>query len=138
MIFPENGCFPRKYEEDVDRVEYPAEDHYWIFGSPSLSVTLIDKIQSERPRGCFKPVPKDHKHLPRTFKKLTEGGDLHILGLGDSIVNDTMRSAWVAKLRQTSPPCRKFSKGQGFVCKRIACEKIMSTMPRGVPSSASM
>ena len=104
--FPKKGCLPRKYRPDVKTSSSPAEKNYFIFGSPCLSVELIDKIQAEMPKGEFKTVPKDRKHLPRTFKKLTEGGDLHILGLGDSIVNDTMRSAWVAKLQQAYPKAK--------------------------------
>ena len=34
--------------------------------------------------------------LRRTRQILTEGGELRLLALGDSIVNDTMRSGWVA------------------------------------------
>ncbi|MGQ9589476.1 MAG: hypothetical protein ACUVYA_04180, partial [Planctomycetota bacterium] len=33
-------------------------------------------------------------------------GDLHVLALGDSIVNDTMRSGWVAKLAEAYPKAR--------------------------------
>ena len=35
-----------------------------------------------------------------------EGGDLRLLALGDSIVNDTMRSGWVAKLQEAYPKAR--------------------------------
>jgi lysophospholipase L1-like esterase len=34
---------------------------------------------------------------------LTEGGELRLLAVGDSIVNDTMRSGWVAKLAEAYP-----------------------------------
>ena len=41
--------------------------------------------------------------MRRTRHLLTEGGSLHVLGLGDSIVNDTMRSGWLAKLAEAYP-----------------------------------
>ena len=35
---------------------------------------------------------------------LAQGGELHVVGLGDSIVNDTFRSAWLAKLAEAVAP----------------------------------
>jgi len=103
VVFPEKGCLPSRYQPDVKHTTSPSEKEYYIFGSPCRSLKQIDQIQSESPKGTFKPVPQDRDHLKQTFKKLNEGGDLHILGLGDSIVNDTMRSGWIAKLQQAYP-----------------------------------
>jgi len=55
------------------------------------------------PKGEFTPPKQDWRHLSRTRRILTEGGDLHLLAMGDSIVNDTMRSGWVARLREAYP-----------------------------------
>jgi hypothetical protein len=106
VSFPENGCLPRKYNPDVKTTSCPAEKDYYIFSSPCRSVAQVDQIQSEMPKGSFKPVPKNCRSLQRTFKRLSEGGELHVLGLGDSIVNDTMRSAWISKLQEFWPDAR--------------------------------
>jgi len=103
VIFPEVGCLPAKFKPDLTPAAFPAEQDYFIFGSPCRSVSQVDQIQAGMPAGSFKPVAVDNTPLRRTFKRLNDGGDLHILGLGDSIVNDTMRSAWVAKLQQAYP-----------------------------------
>jgi hypothetical protein len=57
-------------------------------------------------KGEFTPPPPDWTHLRRIQRILTEGGDLHLLALGDSIVNDTMRSGWVAKLQEAYPKAK--------------------------------
>ena len=101
--FPEKGALPSKYPPDVKTASYPAEKDYFLFQSPCRSLEQIDKIQAEMVKGEFAPPPTDWAHLSRTRRVLTEGGELHVLGLGDSIVNDTMRSAWLAKLQQAYP-----------------------------------
>jgi lysophospholipase L1-like esterase len=55
------------------------------------------------PKGSFSPPPNSWRGLERTHEKLVHGGDLRLLALGDSIVNDTMRSGWVAKLGEAYP-----------------------------------
>ena len=47
------------------------------------------------PAGRFTPPPNDWKHLARTRRILTQGGKLRLMAVGDSIVNDTMRSGWI-------------------------------------------
>jgi lysophospholipase L1-like esterase len=104
--FPEKGALPSKYPPDVKTKSYPAEKDYFLFESPCRSLEQIEKIQAEMIKGQFTPPPTDWQHLRRTRRILTEGGDLHILGLGDSIINDTMRSGWLAKLQQAYPKAR--------------------------------
>ena len=58
------------------------------------------------PAGQFTAPPHDWSPLQRTRRILREGGDLRLLALGDSIVNDTMRSGWVAKLQEAYPKAR--------------------------------
>jgi len=101
--FPEKGALPSKYPPDVKTKSYPAENDYFLFESPCRSLAQIAAVQAEMIRGEFTPPPTDWANLPRTRRVLTEGGDLHVLGLGDSIVNDTMRSGWVSALRAAYP-----------------------------------
>jgi hypothetical protein len=103
VTFPERGALPSKYPPDVKTQSWPTEEGYYLFSSPCRSLTQIDAIQAEMPEGQFTLPKQDWTHLERTRRTLTEGGKLHILGLGDSIVNDTMRSGWVAKLQQVYP-----------------------------------
>ena len=94
---------PAKYPPDVKEQSEPVEKDYYLFSSPCRSLAQIDKIQAEMPPGAFTPPPADWKYLPRTRRILTEGGELRLLAVGDSIVNDTMRSGWVAKLQEAYP-----------------------------------
>jgi lysophospholipase L1-like esterase len=104
VTFPERGALPAKYPPDVasQQRETPEADYY-LFTTPERSLKQIATIQKEMPAGRFTPAAPDWNHLPHTRKLLTEGGDLRLLAMGDSIVNDTMRSAWVAKLSEAYP-----------------------------------
>jgi lysophospholipase L1-like esterase len=106
VTFPASGALPAKYPPDVSVKAEPAEPDYYLFGSPCRSLAQIEKIQAEMPRGAFAAPPHDWTHLPRTRRVLREGGELRLLALGDSIVNDTMRSGWVAKLQEAYPKSR--------------------------------
>jgi lysophospholipase L1-like esterase len=104
VTFPQRGALPAKFPPDQRSQERETpEEGYYIFGTPERSLSQIAKIQAEMPQGEFTPPAPDWSHLPRTRSILTEGGDLHLLAMGDSIVNDTMRSAWVAKLQEAYP-----------------------------------
>lgn len=107
VTFPEKGALPSKYPPDRhSRDRETPEKGYYLFGTPERSLEQIAAIQAEMPKGAFAPIPQDWAHLARTRRLLTEGGDLHVLGLGDSIVNDIMRSAWLAKLAEAYPKAR--------------------------------
>ncbi len=101
--FPEKGALPSKHPPDVRVERYPSETDYFLFESPCRSLKQIGEIQAEMPPGHFTAPPTDWEPLPRTRRVLNEGGSLHVLGLGDSIVNDTMRSGWLAKLQEAYP-----------------------------------
>lgn len=103
VTFPERGALPSKYPPDVKTESIPTEENYFLFSSPCRSLNQINTIQAEMPQGEFTNPTNDWKHLEKTYRTLTEGGKLHILGLGDSIINDTMRSGWIAKLREAYP-----------------------------------
>jgi len=107
VTFPEKGCLPSKFPPDRhSKDRQTPEEGYYLFGTPERSLEQIEKIQAEMPKGTFDPVPQDWTHLARTRRRLIEGGDLHVLGLGDSIINDIMRSAWLAKLAEAYPKAR--------------------------------
>ena len=105
VTFPEKGALPTKFPPDVEvkRTILKGENGYSITETPARSLQQIDAIQSEMPDGKFTPPPTDWKNLSRTRRVLSEGGELHVLGLGDSIVNDIFRSAWLAKLAEAYP-----------------------------------
>jgi len=106
VTFPEKGCLPPKYRPDVSTRNESPEKDYSLFGSPQRSVEQVNKIQAEMPRGEFVLAPNNWDNLAKTRKILVEGGELHVLGLGDSIVNDTMRSGWLAKLQEMYPKAK--------------------------------
>jgi len=107
VVFPKKGALPTKYPPDVKTErQLPKDSGYSITTSPARSLSQINEIQAEMLAGKYTLPPTDWKNLSRTRKALTEGGDLHIVGLGDSIVNDTFRSAWLAKLAEAYPKAK--------------------------------
>jgi alpha-L-fucosidase len=98
--FPKKGALPAKYPPDLKVRSEPTEEGYYLFRSPCRSLKQINSIQADMPQGRFTEPTNDWKGLERTHHILTEGGDLYILALGDSIVNDTMRSGWIALLQR--------------------------------------
>ena len=102
--FPEQGPLPAKYPPDQSaKTNEAPELDYYLFRTPERSLGQIAKIQAEMPAGEFAPPPQNWQHLQRTRRLLTEGGELRLLALGDSIVNDAMRSGWVARLQEAYP-----------------------------------
>ncbi|MHC4632557.1 MAG: SGNH/GDSL hydrolase family protein, partial [Planctomycetota bacterium] len=66
----------------------------------------IEHTYSEMPPVEYRP-PSDRLHrLPLTKQRLTEGGTLRVVMLGDSIVNDTSRSCWNLLLQRDYPNCK--------------------------------
>ena len=96
VTFPKQGALPSKYPPDVRDRSEPVEKDYFLFSTPCRSVAQINKIQAEMPQGEFAAPGGDWEPLARTRRILTQGGELRLLAVGDSIVNDTMRSGWVA------------------------------------------
>jgi lysophospholipase L1-like esterase len=103
---PKEGAMPATYPPDVPAQNEPAEQDYYIFSSPCRSLAQIAEIQAAMPKGEFTPPAPDWRPLRCARQVLTEGGELRLLALGDSIVNDTMRSGWVAKLAEAYPKVR--------------------------------
>ena len=103
VTFPKAGALPAKFLPDLPERAEPAEKDYYIFSSPCRSLAQIQTIQAQMPKGTFTLPTSDWMALRRTRRILTEGGDLRLLALGDSIVNDTMRSGWVGQLQAAYP-----------------------------------
>jgi len=104
VTFPEQGALPVKYPPDLpDKISETPEEGYYVSSTPIRSLAQIKTIQAEMPKGDFTLPPTDWTHLKRTRRILTEGGTLRIFALGDSILNDTMRSGWVGKLGEMYP-----------------------------------
>jgi len=103
VTFPKQGALPAKFPPDRPGKAEPAEKDYYIFSTPQRSLEQIAKVQAEMPKGEFTAPINDWSGLARTRRILAEGGELRLLAMGDSIVNDTMRSGWVAKLSEAYP-----------------------------------
>jgi hypothetical protein len=125
--FPKNGALPSKYPPDVRTWHESPEKDYAIFGTPQRSLAQIEKIQAEMVKGKFTRPKPDWTHLKRTRRILTEGSELHVLALGDSIVNDTMRSAWLAKLAEAYP--RAKIRGTVYVRGGGGCQHYKEVLP---------
>ncbi|HMO64520.1 MAG TPA: hypothetical protein PKE47_04730, partial [Verrucomicrobiota bacterium] len=104
VTFSESGALPAQFPPDVRAEQFdPGEADYFLFSSPERSLAQVKQIQAAMPAGRFTPPANDWRHLPRSRRRLAEGGPLHVMAIGDSIVNDTMRSGWVALLREAYP-----------------------------------
>lgn len=106
VAFPPKGALPARFPPDLKAVRYPVESDYTITESPCRSDEQLAAIQAEMPHGEFSVPVTDWRHLKRSQRLLVEGGEIHLLALGDSIVNDTMRSGWIVRLREAYPKAR--------------------------------
>jgi glyoxylase-like metal-dependent hydrolase (beta-lactamase superfamily II) len=70
------------------------------------SLEQIQRIYSEMPPVRYTAPPGRWKTMRRTRELLAEGGELRVVMLGDSIVNDTSRSCWNLLLEQWHPKCK--------------------------------
>lgn len=103
VAFPEAGALPAKFPPDVPTRHEDAEEEYFLFGTPQRSPEQIAAIRRQMPVGRYTSPRPDWRCLQRTRTLLTEGGTFRLLAMGDSIVNDTMRSGWVACLQEAYP-----------------------------------
>lgn len=119
--FPESGSLASKFTPDQrSRKREVPEPDYVIFGSPERSLSQIKAIWRTIPKGKLTVPPTDWRNLERTRRRLTGGGDLHLLALGDSIVHDTMRSGWMALLQAAYPQAR--IKGTVYIRGGAGCQ----------------
>lgn len=52
------------------------------------------------------PNGSEWQHLRPARRLVTRGGEVRLFALGDGIVDDTMRSGWVATLQDACPKAR--------------------------------
>lgn len=86
-----------------------------ISSAVSKSLDEIEKIYATIPPLRYSPPVDRGKNLPKTIDKLKKGGELRIVMLGDSIVNDTSRSEYQLLLQRDFPKCdiKKFTSVRG-------------------------
>ena len=82
------------------------ENDTYIATEPERTMEEIDKAYNEMPKVTYQPTDDRWDNLTLTKKILLNGGDLRIVMLGDSIVNDTSRSRWEDLLQQKYPKCK--------------------------------
>ena len=85
------ALFPTCHMEATSR---QAEDQGAIFDTHERTAEDARRIYGGMKRVEFIPPPGRWESLPRTRRLLKEGGEVRIVMLGDSIVNDTARSSW--------------------------------------------
>lgn len=104
VTFPASGALPARFPPDISAKAFgPVEEGYYLFSTPERSLDQISRVQAAMPRGRFTKPKPDWTHLRHTRSILKRGGELRLMAVGDSIVNDTMRSGWVAKLAEAYP-----------------------------------
>jgi len=80
----------------------PAQTGY----ADAVVLERIDRLYGEIPPLDYEPPSPRCTRLPNTMRRLAEGPELRIVMLGDSIVNDTSRSAWEHLLMRAYPKCK--------------------------------
>jgi hypothetical protein len=83
-----------------------AADEGIIIRNNERTLEQIQKAYAQIPPVQYRPPIERWEKLPKTGKLLTEGGTLHVVMLGDSIVNDTSRSGWDFIVERRQPKCR--------------------------------
>lgn len=95
-------------QEPVGQPLKPMESDHEVYTIRGSRRTLdeINRLYSQMPPLQDLPPPADRwELLPETQKKLQHGPTLRIVMLGDSLVNDTSRSAWERLLKAPYPRC---------------------------------
>lgn len=83
-----------------------ADDGGIIIRDNQRTLVKIEEVYSKMPAVKYKAPARRWKNLGRTKKLLSKGGNLNVVMLGDSIVNDTSRSCWNLVLEKRYPKCR--------------------------------
>jgi hypothetical protein len=83
------------------------ENDVYVITTAERSLEQINQIYSTIPPVKYSPPRDRWKNLPRTKEILRKGtGELKIVMLGDSIINDNSRSCWELLLQQQYPKCK--------------------------------
>ncbi len=77
----------------------------YVQTSDSRTFEQIESTYQAMPPLAYNPPPDRCRLLPKTRQRLSEAGSLRIVMLGDSIINDTSRSAWNLLLQRDAPNC---------------------------------
>ncbi|HEY4154388.1 MAG TPA: hypothetical protein VGM24_03155 [Puia sp.] len=86
---------------------HPDKDGVFIISEPEHTPEQIAKAIAEIPKIEYVPSSERWINLPRTAAALAQdGGELKVVMLGDSIINDTYRSAWYTLLQAQYPKCK--------------------------------
>lgn len=83
-----------------------AADEGYILRQNERTLEQIEAAYAQMPPMCSSPPADRWNRLDRTKERLAQGGTLRVVMLGDSIVNDTSRSAWDLVLTKRHPDCR--------------------------------
>jgi TolB protein len=100
--FPASGALPADFpavEKDIQSFE----DGLFVIPEPRRTAEQLQAIVAQMPGGIFWAPPHRWQNLAATRQKLADGGACHLVMLGDSIVNDMARSAWLIPLRAKYP-----------------------------------
>ena len=89
----------------ADRTVLRPEEGY-IFWHNERTLEQIEKTYARMPPVRYTPPAERWQYLQRTARRLKEGPSLRVVMLGDSIVNDTSRSAWDLLTQRRYPRCR--------------------------------
>ncbi len=80
------------------------DDGYILRGN-ERTLEQIQRAYAEMPTVRYRPPVGRWDTLPQTKERLTAGGTLRVVMLGDSIVNDTSRSGWTYIVERRHPRC---------------------------------
>ena len=78
----------------------------YIIRKNRRTLEQADKAYAQIHPVRFTPPPERWRNLHRTASLLSGGGELNVVMLGDSIINDISRSAWDLVLHRRYPACR--------------------------------
>ncbi|MCF7853887.1 MAG: hypothetical protein K9N51_03745 [Candidatus Pacebacteria bacterium] len=80
-------------------------DGVFVLDEPRRTLEEVLQFDAQLGDFEFEPPANRFKHLPVTRATLTDGGELRVVQLGDSIMNDIARSGWMLRLEnsETSP-----------------------------------
>lgn len=85
----------------------PDENQVYVITSPEHSPEEMKAALGELPPSRYVPPTERWRRLPRTAAALARGGgELRVVMLGDSIVNDTARSRWGDAVQALYPATR--------------------------------
>ncbi|MEN6337421.1 MAG: SGNH/GDSL hydrolase family protein, partial [Phycisphaerales bacterium] len=82
-----------------------ANDGSYVLRGNERTLEAVLKAYSEIPPVRYAPPVERWEKMPKTKSLLIEGGVLHVVMLGDSIVNDTSRSGWDYVVGRRHPRC---------------------------------